>query len=741
MYDCLSSRQSPLTKLLENPVRYLTTLLVSFFVPLLIVSAAFSSGPLSISQTNPRYFIDSTGAPVYLAGTYLPHQQIELGTKDFVTYLDYLQQQKHNFTRLWAWEQTPVSAKTPILTLPYERTGRGQALDGGTKFDLRRLNQDYFDQLRTRVIEAAQREIYVSVVLFQTLESQSNTGQDNPWYANPLNRENNVNRINGDTNGDGFGAEAFTLTIPAITSFQEAYVRKVVDTLNDLDNVLYEISGDGPLGNYAWQSYIINYLKSYQATKTKQHPVGIDAPAGTTDNVFNSPADWIAFFRSDLNPPIAAGGKVLFVQPSSNLLDTSSGHQSIWKRFIRGFNVIDKELDSLTPGIAESLHGAIAQSLAYSQLINLAAMTPTDVACSTGYCLVKLGAEYLVYLSTGGSVTVDLSGAQQNFSSDWFDPVSAQTMAGQTVSGGQVTLTSPFKAETLLHLLAQSQPSNTTTTSNTVSTATTATITSTTSTATNLSTPTSYSTSSTTTNSKKITVSTPTITPNGAAFNGSISVSLADTTAGAILYYTTDGSSPGESSKKYSGPITISTDALLKVKAFKNNANPSSEASAWFSKTTGFDFALTNSGSVSVLAGTSSSNKISATLSSGSSQAISFSVSGLPSGATGSFSSASCTPTCSTVLSISTTGSTPTGNFSVTVNAAGGGITRSTAFTLTVSAPTVVSTVATPTITPNGGSFTNSVSVTIATATSGASIYYTTDGSAPRNRRNFTPDP
>ena len=337
-------------------------------------------------------------------------------------------------------------------------------------------------------------------------------------------------------------------------------------------------------------------------------------------------------------------------------------------------------------------------------------MIPSDVICSSGYCLVKPGAEYLAYLPLGGRTVIDLSTAQQNFLVNWFNPITGQTVSGSTVSGGgQVTLTSPFNGEALLHLTIQPQA---------LTSASTTTNTSGTSNVTTLST--SYSASTTSTGSKKITVSTPTITPNGASFAGSTSVSLADATGGATIYYTTDGSSPTQSSPKYSGPITISSDVLLKAQAFKNNANPSSVASAWFAKTSAFDFSLGNSGNVSVAAGASVSNTITATLASGSTQSLSFTVSGLPSGASGSFSSTTCNPSCSTVLSITTSSSTPAGNFPVTVTSTGGGVTRTTVFTLNVAAA-VVSTVATPTITPNGGSFTNSVSVTLATATSGAS--------------------
>ena len=141
-----------------------------------------------------------------------------------------------------------------------------------------------------------------------------------------------------------------------------------------------------------------------------------------------------------------------------------------------------------------------------------------------------------------------------------------------------------------------------------------------------------------------------------------------------------------------------------------------------------FSFSLANSGDKSVLAGSSVTNSITASLVSASSQAISFSVSGLPAGANGSFSSASCSPACSTVLTINTTGSTPAGSFPILVSSTGGGVTKTTAFTLSV---TLALTVATPTITPDGGTFSDSISVAMQTTTTGASIYYTTDGSIP----------
>lgn len=100
-----------------------------------------------------------------------------------------------------------------------------------------------------------------------------------------------------------------------------------------------------------------------------------------------------------------------------------------------------------------------------------------------------------------------------------------------------------------------------------------------------------------------------------------------------------------------------------------------------------FDFSLSNGGNLSVVGGSSIKTSISATLTSGSSQSISFSVAGLPTGAAASFSSLSCKPTCSSTLTINALANVASGTFPISVKATGGGITRSTSLYLTTIQP------------------------------------------------------
>jgi Chitobiase/beta-hexosaminidase C-terminal domain len=82
------------------------------------------------------------------------------------------------------------------------------------------------------------------------------------------------------------------------------------------------------------------------------------------------------------------------------------------------------------------------------------------------------------------------------------------------------------------------------------------------------------------------TVATPTISPNGGSFTSSVSVALQTATSGASIYYTTDGSTPTQSSTPYVGAFTLTNGATVKAIAFKTGANPSAVVSAAFTVVT-----------------------------------------------------------------------------------------------------------------------------------------------------------
>lgn len=98
-----------------------------------------------------------------------------------------------------------------------------------------------------------------------------------------------------------------------------------------------------------------------------------------------------------------------------------------------------------------------------------------------------------------------------------------------------------------------------------------------------------------------------------------------------------------------------------------------------------FDFSVSASPvSGSANQGSSVSTNVTANLLSGTTQSVSFSSSGLPSGASASFSPTSCNPTCSSSMTINTSGSTPTGTYNINICGTGGGLTRCTTYQLTV---------------------------------------------------------
>jgi len=457
-------------------------------------------GTLRVHPTNPRYFTDGSKLAsgevkaVYLTGSHTWSNLIDRGPSDpppifdFGGYLDFLQRHNHNFIRLWtrhvSWYPEYGEKELHAAPLAWQRIGPGKALDGKPKFDLTSFEPAYFERLRSRVRAARERGIYVSIMLFGGYQE---VGPN--WKGTPFHRENNVNGIDGDPNKDGKGSEAetFDLIPKAVAEVQKAFVREVVDTVNEFNNVLFEISNESGGTSQDWQYDLIRFVHAHEKTKPKQHPVGMTiadwSPPENRTRLNASPADWVSYYfvatpekgqeEFDVHDPFVADGKKVSIQDSDHWWverirgDAAFGRDWVWKGFCRGHNpilmehlppmsAVLKDLPFMPddPGYVASRR-AMGQTRQFAERMNLAAMLPSKDLASSTYCLADPGKEYLAYLPSGGTVTVDLSAAKGLFAVEWFDPSVGTSTSGGSVAGeASQEFKSPYPDAAVLHLVA-----------------------------------------------------------------------------------------------------------------------------------------------------------------------------------------------------------------------------------------------------------------------------------------------
>ncbi|MGO8787106.1 MAG: putative collagen-binding domain-containing protein [Terriglobia bacterium] len=459
------------------------------------------TGELTVSS-NPHYFRDAHGAALILNGSQTWNTFQDWGTEgsvqalDFDAFVKFLTAHGHNFTLLWTVEM-PKFRGLPYTTnpldftvtpLPWMRTGPGKATDGGLKFDLRTFDPAFFDRLRTRVQALDKAGIYVGVYLF--------TGEflnifRFPGDGYPLTGANNTNGADDGYRSGSQGIAAVTMTAPnAITKVQDAYVEKVIDTLNDLPNVLWIVSEEAPPNSVWWNNHQISHIRAYESGKPHHHPIGYAAPIGAWDSlIYNSDADWVA--PSVIVSPASSCGAG---KPACkvNVNDSDHSYYRIWnetpqqnrnyawENFTTGNQVLFMDpyviawpherrnmCDAATHAICrapdprwDSLRDNLGYILKYSRRMNLANVAPRDTLSSTGFCLAQTpsaGAEYLVYAPAGGPFTVNLSAMStaRTLAVEWFNPSTGTAIAAPPVPAGAPAqaFTAPFTGDAVLYLV------------------------------------------------------------------------------------------------------------------------------------------------------------------------------------------------------------------------------------------------------------------------------------------------
>jgi hypothetical protein len=431
-----------------------------------------AAGPLRVDATNPRYFSDGARI-VYLTGSHTWQTLKDRALTDppapfdYAAYLSFLVAHHHNFFRLWTWEQphswnnNTDNLKRWFTPFPWPRSGPGMAADGKPRFDLARFDQAYFDRVRARVVAAGQRGIYVAITLFNGWDVNRAWNDKDGGF--PFGSGNNVNGISSN------GVDSQTLKTPAVTQLQDAYVRKIVDTVSDLDNVLFEISNESDGGGAAWQAHMIDLIHQYEAGKAKRHPVGLTAYIpGTDEELLASRADWIA----PLGRALTSTGRKVVINDSDHSYywtdlktDGPAAHRAwVWSTLMRGASPIfmDPYLEvwggrnapnGATPDPSwNALRDAMGDARRYADRLDLRRAVPSGALTSTGLALAEPGAQYLVFQPAAGAFTVTL--AAGTYTQEWFDPVARTTAPTSTITAtaGSRSFTPPFSGPAVLYL-------------------------------------------------------------------------------------------------------------------------------------------------------------------------------------------------------------------------------------------------------------------------------------------------
>jgi hypothetical protein len=482
--------------------------------------AASTMGPLKQSTANSRYLVDPAGNAVFLSGSHSWNDFQDTDTSSspaaagFNSYVAFLKSSGHNVTILWhkdlpeycGWNFSgSIWTMTPW---PWLRLGPGVATDSKPKFDLTQFNQSYFDRLRARVQLLQQNGIYAIVQLFDGLQLTSARCSTDGY---PFSGPNNINGVSDGYSSGAAGVNSVTLSANnAITNFQDAYVRKIVDTLNDLPNVIWEIAEEQPGASMTWWApHMIGLVRTYETggvfegttypAKAYQHPVGIGALNYSDRNdttLYGSIATWVAptlaagAFPS--NVPVNNKGKVAINDSDHSLFykaftnndgsiqdqnlrgylweNLTSGAEGVlfmdpYEVFWQGSPVrntcLNPSSQVCTGGVDAKLNKFRAsigylQSFANSNL-NLLKMTPQGSLSSTSFCLADnstTGAEYVAYAPSGGTFTVNLSATTRVMNVAWFNPATGVTTAGAAISGGSTkSFTAPFSGDAVLYLV------------------------------------------------------------------------------------------------------------------------------------------------------------------------------------------------------------------------------------------------------------------------------------------------
>ncbi len=473
------------------------------FLWLISAVAAAAQAALQLDPENPHYFL-FRGHPTVLVTSGEHYGAVINRAFDYVLYLDELQRNHLNLTRLWVGPYRESDSDFSIAdnTLaplpgafipPWARSQTPGASDHGNRFDLSHWNPDYFQRLVNFVAAAQKRGIVVEVNLFCPYYD------DSMWKNSPLYIANNVSGI-----GDVPRTEVLTLRHPDLMAVEDRMVRKIVAELNHFDNVYYEICNEPYFGGVTldWQRHISGVIAEQETKLPVRHLISQNIANGSS--TIEDPDPRVSIFNFHYSRPpesvamnYALNRVVGFNETGFDGNADATYRIQGWSFLAAGgglFNNLDYSFTvghergdfvtgAKTPGGGSAaLRRQLGELREFFDHLPLNQMRPANGVLLSGipnggaaYVLAKPGSAYLVYISHTRVETVKkdetrfsidagpheakivLNLPAGSYRAQWLDPADVHTIRKLRFShaGGACTLASPsYGADIALYLRA-----------------------------------------------------------------------------------------------------------------------------------------------------------------------------------------------------------------------------------------------------------------------------------------------
>jgi hypothetical protein len=366
----------------------------------------------------------------------------------------------------------------PFYEQAWARSGTGRAWDGLSKYDLTRFNPWYFDRLRQFAGLCGRR----GLVLMNEMYFQHNIIEagahwvDTPWR--PANALQDLGFPEPPPFKDRkriFMADAFyDVSQPARREFHRAFIRKSLENLAGLGNVIHAI-GEEFTGPLSFVQFWLDTVAEWERETGKRPLIALSCTKDVQDAILADPerAKVVSIIEMKYWWPTADGG--LFdpkggqsLAPRQQLREwkgqktrSEAGTARAVREYRRRFPdkafmcALDKSEGwaILTAGGSLANVPTVADARLLAALPKMRPFEPATPLADDQWALAEPGTGYLAYSMNQPTIRLDLTNDAVRFLVSWIDPVLGRADGDGEVEGGAVReLRSPAGGRRVLWL-------------------------------------------------------------------------------------------------------------------------------------------------------------------------------------------------------------------------------------------------------------------------------------------------